>query len=48
MALLSKRVCSVVASLTGEMAARSFAFHAHGTTVTNPAFIHVLRAMAKH
>ena len=24
-------VCSLVASLTGEMAARSFAYHAHGT-----------------
>ena len=27
----SKCVCSVVASLTGEMAARSSAYHAHGT-----------------
>ena len=24
-------MCSIVASLTGEMAARSFAYHAHGT-----------------
>jgi len=28
---LSPIVCSVVASLTGEMAARRFAYHAHGT-----------------
>ena len=27
----SKHVCSGVASLTGEMAAQSFAYHAHGT-----------------
>ena len=26
-----QRVCSIVASLTGEMAARSSAYHAHGT-----------------
>ena len=25
------RACSVVASLTGEMATQSFAYHAHGT-----------------
>ena len=32
-------MCSGVASLTGEMAARSFAYHAHGTadSITNPA-----------
>ena len=31
---------AAVAFLTGEMAARSFAYHAHGTAVTNPAVIH--------
>ena len=31
----SKRVCSVVASMTGEMAARSFTYHAHGTADSN-------------
>ena len=33
----SPSVCSVVASLTGEMAVPSFAYHAGGT---NPAVIH--------
>ena len=31
----SKRVCSIVASLTGEMAAQSFTYHAHGTADSN-------------
>ena len=31
MTLLSMCVCSVVASLTGEMAARNFAYHTHRT-----------------
>ena len=45
----SKRVCNVVAPLTGEMAARSFAYHTHKTaTVTNPAVIHGLYAMTKY
>ena len=36
------RVASGVASLTGEMAVRSFAYHAHGTADSdNPAVIHV-------
>jgi len=44
----SPSVCvAVVASLTGEMAARSFAYHVDGTadTVTNPAVIRGLCAM---
>ena len=39
---------AVVASLTCEMAVRSFAYHAHGTAVTNPAVIHDLCATTKH
>ena len=40
------RVYSVVAPLTGEMAARSFYFHTPKTaTVTNPAVIHGLYAL---
>ena len=39
---------AVVASLTGEMAARSFAHHAHGTTDRDKSdVIHGLGAMTK-
>jgi len=45
---ISPSMCiAIVASLTREMAARSFAYHAHGTTVTNPTLIHGLCAMTK-
>ena len=41
-------MCSVVASLTGEMAAQSFAYHTmEQQTVTNPAVINGLYAMTK-
>ena len=39
---------AVVASLTGEMVAQSFAYHAHGTAVTNPAVVCSLCTMTKH
>ena len=43
----SPSVCvAVVASLTGEMAARSFAYHAHGTADSDKS--HGLCAMTKH
>ena len=43
----SPSVCvAVVASLTGEMAAQSFAYHAHGTADSDKS--HGLCAMIKH
>ena len=45
----SPAVCvAVVASLAGEVAARSFAYHANGIAMTNPAVIYILCAMTKH
>ena len=45
----SSSVCiAIVASLTGEMSAQSFAYSAHGTAVKNPAVIYGLCAMTKH
>ena len=39
----SPSVCTaIVASLTGEMVAQSFAYNAHGTAVKNPAVIYGL------
>ena len=41
---------AIVASLAGEMPARSFAYHAHGTADSDKSYavIHDLCAMTKH